>query len=116
MSTIKQPREIDYLAYLIDECELNSWCKSAFPNMLTYLERSGGRLSEKQSAAVMKAVAFHQLASHVQQGYLYFGYADNKNLGADKPGVKRASEIGYSGNAKAVPDESIDDFDDDIPF
>ena len=108
------PTESDYLAYLIDECNLNDWQRSAFPSMLKQLmdgERSW--LSEKQAKSVMDAVKFFGIKTHKE---LYRGYAEETRKPAIKS-VKQAMPDRYeSRGSTAHIKNHFDDYDDDIPF
>lgn len=98
----EKPREIDYLAYMIDEFELNEWQSTAFPSMLEQL-KSGkiSWLSSKQKAAVVKAIKeFRCYEEDVKPGHLTRNWAEQVNPVTSKP----------------IPIDNFDDYDDDIPF
>lgn len=109
----QKPREIDYLAYLIDEYELNEWQSKAFPDMLAAL-RSGARswLSEKQKVSLVKAIHDYDVYNEdVVTGYLTRGFADRTDaevMNDRGPGIKSGKD--------AAANQGDDDFEDDIPF
>jgi hypothetical protein len=123
------PTETDYLAYLIDECELNTWCKSAFPGMLRWT-RGGGTLSPKQLISVVRAIhEFGVFEEDVKEGFLYRGWAsrtDSEVLNNKGPGTVQSTKMAAAGdvekevlpwNAEAKKnDAAFHDMDDDIPF
>jgi hypothetical protein len=118
------PTEADYLAYLIDECELNQWQREAFASMFEQLQ-TGKRswLSEKQVVSMMKAVKEFGLTDDIRKGFLYRGYASDTR----KPGtVTKVASSRQIANVSKDTYESressphlknyFDDMDDDIPF
>lgn len=102
-----KPREIDYLAYMMDAANLNDWQRSAFTNMYEGLKDGKYQwLSTKQRASVTRAI--HEYAIYtedVKEGYLIRGWADGVT-----PVVQKASVPAPKSN------RGFDDFDDDIPF
>jgi hypothetical protein len=121
------PTESDYLAYLIDECELNSWCRSAFPGMLAWT-RSGSTLSPKQLISVTRAIhEFRLFEEDIKQGFLYRGWAsrtDSEVMNNKGPGTVQSTKMAAAGDKEILPwnaearknDAAFDDMDDDIPF
>jgi hypothetical protein len=103
----EKPREIDYLAYMIDECNLNAWQQGAFKSMLEYLQKSGDWLSAKQRVSVIKAIdEFNLYGDDVKKGFLHRNWADDvsKSRGTVKTPVAKPKPV------------VEDDYDDDIPF
>lgn len=100
--------EKDYLAYLLDECELNQWQKTAFPGMLEKLRAGQRFLTERQKNSVASATQEFKLSQHIKEGYLFKGYADRTD---DE--VLREGGTGITSTKMA---QANDDYDDDIPF
>lgn len=100
--------EKDYLAYLIDECDINQWQKTAFPGMLEKLRTGQPFLTERQKNSVASATQEFKLRQHIQEGYLFKGYADRTDgevLQGKGPGIQSTKMA-----------QANDDMDDDIPF
>lgn len=107
-----KPREIDYLAYLLDEYELNDWQKTAYPDFITKLKAGQGWLTEKQKLSLVKAIKeCDAYNDDVKKGFLYRGWSDGTS---DK--TRAATSAAASTKMMQANDESIDDYDDDIPF
>lgn len=101
-----KPRQIDYLVYLLDEYELNAWCKGAFPDFVAKLRNSQYELTPKQKLSLIRAIkecdAYYD---DVKKGFLFRGYADK--TGNTKPTSTKMAQAN---------DDSVDDLEDDIPF
>lgn len=117
-----QPREIDYLAYLIDECELNSWCKGAFPGMLEWLRGNSARfLSVKQRASLDRAIKDYDLQDDIKQGFLVRGYANRTDvevLNNSGTGIQtQSTKMAQAGEEVRKDRHGFDaDMDDDISW
>lgn len=114
-------REEDYLQYLIDECELNSWQADAYPSMLKQLEENKlPHLTDKQTWSVRNAVVEFKLSEDIAKGFLYKGYHAAVKLGQGKEKMETTG----SPSAASPPKDSsspklknhFDDYEDDIPF
>lgn len=106
-----KPRQIDYLVYLLDEYELNAWCKGAFPDFVAKLRNSQYELTPKQKLSLIRAIkecdAYYD---DVKKGFLFRGYADN-------PAQQRPGSTASSTKMAQANDDSVDDLDEgDIPF
>lgn len=109
-SNAKNPtREIDYLAYLIDDKydSLSAWEKQFTASCLDGLRKKYPRLSLKQRACLDKMIVKYGLA---KDEYCIYGYADrdmNQVVNATGPGAV---------NVIMPETEDEYDYDDDIPF
>lgn len=109
-SNAKNPtREIDYLAYLIDDKydSLSAWEKQFTASCLDGLRKKYPRLSLKQRACLDKMIVKYGLA---KDEYCVYGYADrdmNQVMNDTGPGALPEAE---------EEDDYGDGYDDDIPF
>lgn len=98
-----QPREIDYLAYIKDEHwkSLNEWEQGFVSSCIVGLKTKYNWLTQKQRAIVDKLIKKFDLAN---DEFCVRNYAEQKDIPVDNSGDQ------------ASDDETVDDFDDDIPF
>jgi aminopeptidase-like protein len=102
------PREIDYLAYLIDEYSdaLSEWERNFCKSCINHLRTKFQFLTQKQRAIVDKLIVKH--ITQEDRAFCVRGFADREDheVMNDKGAGTRSTKMA----------QANDDMDDDIPF
>lgn len=101
-----QPRQVDYLAYLIDEHKLTDWESTFCKSCLTGLRTKYQWLTQKQNACLDKMIVKYNLKT---DEFCVRGYADRTDTE-----VIRNSGTGTKSTKMQQAGDA--DMDDDIPF
>lgn len=106
-----QPREIDYLAYLVDEYSenLSEWERNFCKSCINHLRTKFQFLTQKQRAVVDKLIAKH--ITPEDKAFCVRGFADR-----EMHEVMNDKGAGTASTKMKQANDDSDDMDDDIPF